>query len=166
MRLTEVEAYGGQGEDPGSHAFRGRTARNAVMFGQPGRLYTYLSYGIHVCANVVCGPDGQAAAVLLRAGEVVAGEDLARQRRGPRVPFRDLARGPGRLASALGIVLADRGRAVSSFPYRLVPAAAPLPFAVSPRTGVAGPGGSDQFSWRFWLPGEETVSPYRAAVRR
>ncbi len=100
--LTEVEAYDGP-DDPASHAWRGRTPRNAVMFGPPGFLYVYFSYGMHWCANVVAGPDGTATAVLLRAGRVVEGHDLARERRGPRVADRSLARGPACLTQALGI---------------------------------------------------------------
>ncbi len=103
VRLTEVEAYDG-GNDPGSHAYRGETRRNAVMFGPAGRLYVYFTYGMHHCCNVVCGPEGTANAVLLRAGEVVDGLDEARARRG-RSSDRDLARGPGRLCQALGIDL-------------------------------------------------------------
>jgi DNA-3-methyladenine glycosylase len=98
VRLTEVEAYGGA-SDPASHAFRGRTARTEVMFGPPGRLYVYFSYGMHWAANIVCGPDGTASGMLLRAGEVVEGLEVARSRRG-RAADRDLARGPGRLTQA------------------------------------------------------------------
>ncbi|ERK69342.1 DNA-3-methyladenine glycosylase, partial [Leifsonia aquatica ATCC 14665] len=97
LRITEVEAYIGDGLDPGSHAFRGRTKRNAVMYGPPGHLYAYFTYGMHVCANVVCSPEGEATAVLLRAAEVVEGESLAEVRRvgasGRTIPHRDLARG-------------------------------------------------------------------------
>src|SRR5436305_10745538 len=99
VRLAEVEAYAG-GHDPASHAFRGRTRRNAVMFGPGGHLYVYFTYGMHFCMNVVCGPDGHAAAVLLRAGVVIDGLDVARARRGA-VADRDLARGPARLPKAL-----------------------------------------------------------------
>ena len=103
IRLTEVEAYGGAGEDPGSHAFRRLTPRNATMFGPPGRAYVYFTYGMHWCLNIVTRPEGTAGAVLLRAGEVVEGAEVARQRRGPRVTDRDLARGPARLTIALGV---------------------------------------------------------------
>jgi DNA-3-methyladenine glycosylase len=118
IRITEVEAYGGS-DDAASHAFRGRTNRNAVMFGPPGHLYVYLSYGIHCCANVVCGPEGIATAVLLRAGTAVEGEGTIRSRRGEGVPAARLLDGPGKLCQALGIdrsfdgadLLAPRGRA-------------------------------------------------------
>lgn len=112
VRITEVEAYQGE-QDPGSHAYRGRTSRNAVMFGEPGHLYTYRHLGLHTCMNIVCGPDGEAAAVLLRAGEVVAGEPVARRRRlaaGVVTRSVDLARGPARLTVALGVTMADYGR--------------------------------------------------------
>ncbi|MEO7148116.1 MAG: DNA-3-methyladenine glycosylase, partial [Terrimesophilobacter sp.] len=108
LRITEVEAYRGS-VDPGSHAFRGKTNRNAVMFGEPGHLYTYFTYGMHTCANVVCGPEGQASGCLLRAGEIVEGIDLARARRPLAKADRDLARGPARLTVAAGITLADGG---------------------------------------------------------
>src|SRR6478752_590720 len=103
VRLTEVEAYAGTGEDPGSHAHNGRTTRNAVMFGPAGHLYVYFTYGMHWCANVVCGPAGTASGVLLRGGEVVEGESLAFARRSAAKRADDLARGPARLATALGI---------------------------------------------------------------
>lgn len=166
VRISEVEAYSGEGLDPGSHAHRGRGKRNAVMFGPPGRLYTYFTYGMHVCANVVCGPEGSAAAVLLRAGEVIEGEELARQRRGSAVPFRDLARGPARLVTALGIPLDDGGADLFSEPYRLEPARTPPTYEATARTGVSGQGGTAEFAWRFLVPGDPTVSPYRAHVPR
>nr|WP_282595193.1 DNA-3-methyladenine glycosylase [Naasia sp. SYSU D00057] len=165
LRITEVEAYSGEGSDPGSHAHRGRSRRNEVMFGPSGHLYTYFTYGMHVCANVVCLPEGRAGGLLLRAGEIVEGEELARARRGEGVPSRDLARGPARLAVAMGIPLSDGGSDLFAAPYRLeLPSAPAEGYAVSPRTGVSGEGGTETFPWRFFLPHEPTVSPYRRHV--
>lgn len=163
VRLTEVEAYLGE-SDPGSHAFRGPTRRTAVMYGPAGRLYVYFTYGMHVCANVVCGADGEATAVLLRAGEVVAGIDVARSRRITSKTDADLARGPARLCVALGVTLADDG-AVLGEEFRLdLPPHPVASVATGPRTGVSGAGGSDAYPWRFWIPGDPTVSPYKAHV--
>ncbi|WP_167047702.1 DNA-3-methyladenine glycosylase [Salinibacterium sp. ZJ454] len=164
VRLTEVEAYLGEGSDPGSHAFRGLSKRNAVMFGQPGHLYTYFTYGMHVCANVVCSPEGSASGILLRAGEVVQGLELARERRTTSRRDIDLARGPARLAVALGITLTDGGSDLAASDIRLDLPNEPAPFATGPRTGVSGAGGSQHFPWRFWIPGDPTVSPYKAHV--
>jgi DNA-3-methyladenine glycosylase len=167
VRLTEVEAYSGVGTDPASHAHRGRTPRNAVMFGEPGHLYVYFTYGMHWCLNVVCGPVGEASAVLLRAGEVVSGLAAARERRG--VPAdRDLARGPARLAVALGLdgsangssLVDGNGPAVLRLPDSPVPDAL---IQTGPRVGVAG--GHDT-PWRFWLAGDPSVSAYRRHVPR
>jgi DNA-3-methyladenine glycosylase len=173
VRLTEVEAYGGA-HDPGSHAFRGLTRRNAAMFQGGGILYVYFTYGMHHCANVVCGPAGQGSAVLLRAGEVVAGTEIARARRGARRPAAvvrdvDLARGPARLADALGLTLADDGQPLTPAGRIClrVPSTPSRDVERGPRVGVAGPGGeATGFSWRYWLPGEPTVSQYRAAKPR
>lgn len=165
VRLTEVEAYGGA-EDPGSHAHRGRTLRNAVMFGPPGHLYVYRHMGLHHCANVVTGPEGQASAVLLRAGEVVDGVDLARARRLAGGVVRrdvDLARGPARLAVALGLTVADDGLDLLGCSVDLAVATSP-PAAVASggRVGVAWPGGDPAtFPWRLWLEGDPAVSAYR-----
>ncbi|MBA2446327.1 MAG: DNA-3-methyladenine glycosylase, partial [Nocardioidaceae bacterium] len=121
VELTEVEAYAGE-RDPASHAFRGSTPRNEVMFGPPGRLYVYLSYGMHWCANVVTGADGQASAVLLRAARVVEGVDVARSRRGARVLDRALARGPACLTQALGMDSSHNAiDLLGGGPLRLVP---------------------------------------------
>lgn len=190
LRLTEVEAYDGD-TDPGSHAFRGRTRRNATMFGEPGHLYVYRHLGLHHCVNVVCGPEGAASAVLVRAGEVLGGPEsdgvaLARSRRraaGVARTDRDLARGPARLAVALGLDLSDdgaditapEGDVVLSRPLeRSAPSARSLVgmqaqvgtpvVRTGPRVGVSGEGGSaDRFPWRLWLDAEPTVSAYRKA---
>ena len=167
MRLTEIEAYRGE-TDPGSHAFRGPTPRTRIMFERPGTLYVYLSYGMHVCANIVTSPFGEASAILVRAGEVVDGLELARSRRPTSKTDADLARGPARLCVALGITLTDNGDDLETGAIRLeVPdaAAAPVAFAQGPRTGVSGAGGSDEYPWRFWIPGDPTVSPYKSSPR-
>ena len=165
VRLTEVEAYLGE-TDPGSHAFRGVTPRTRTMFGEPGHLYVYFSYGMHVCANVVCSPAGTASAVLLRAGEVVDGVDTARERRTTSRLDDDLARGPARLTKALGIELGDDAAALDALPFALEPADEPSPFVTGPRVGVSGDGGTDAFPLRFWIPGDPTVSVYRPSVPR
>jgi DNA-3-methyladenine glycosylase len=156
VRLTEVEAYAGP-DDPGSHAHRGRTPRNAVMFGPPGHLYVYFVYGMHHCANLVTGPEGSPGAVLLRAGEVVAGRDLARDRR-PGSSDRDLARGPARLCTALGIGLADNGMRPD-----LVPGDPPDEMSSGPRVGLRH---AAERPWRFWSTGDPTASVYRPAAPR
>lgn len=165
VRLTEVEAYDGE-NDPGSHAYRGRTARNAVMFGPAGHLYVYLSYGMHHCCNVVTGVEGRASAVLLRAGEVVAGTDLARSRRGARTPDRGLARGPGCLCQALGIDRRHDGADLlapgASLTLELGEPVAPERVASGHRVGVTH--GHDH-PWRFWIPGEPSVSAYKRSPR-
>ena len=173
VRLTEVEAYRGEA-DPGSHAYRGRTARNAAMFEAAGGIYVYFTYGMHYCVNIVCGPRGLSRAVLLRAGEVTGGADLARRRRPAARTDRDLARGPARLCQALGLSRSDDGARLGGPGDRIwlaLPAPGAEPDAASirrgPRTGVAGPGGDGTaFPWRFWIDGEPTVSPYRPAAPR
>jgi len=163
VRITEVEAYAGE-RDPASHAFRGRTARNAVMFGPPGHLYVYFSYGMHHAGNVVCGPEGTASGALLRSGEVVEGVPRARTRRGDRVRDRDLARGPGRLAQALGLTLDDGGADLfGDGPVRLELHAYPVAtIASGPRVGVSVE--ADR-PWRFWVLGDPYVSDYKRSPR-
>lgn len=165
VRLTEVEAYDGA-DDPGSHAYRGRTRRNEVMFGEAGHLYTYFSYGMHVCANVVCGSAGVAGGILLRAGEVVEGIAEARARRVTSRTHADLARGPARLALALGITLDDGGCDLATGPVTLALGEPIAGWRSGPRTGVSGAGGGHEFPWRFWIAGDPTVSPYRAHAPR
>lgn len=171
VRLTEVEAYLGPADslhpDPGSHTFRGPTPRNAPMFGPAGHLYVYFTYGLHHCANIVCGPPGVASAVLLRAGAVTAGQALAAYRRPTSKSPADLARGPARLAKALGLTTADSGRDALAEPFSLVLPPSPAGgISSGPRVGVAGAGGSDQYAWRFWITGDPTVSAYKAAKPR
>ncbi|WP_030446087.1 DNA-3-methyladenine glycosylase [Actinocatenispora sera] len=167
LRLTEVEAYAGAGGDPASHAHRGRTPRNAVMFGPAGVAYAYFVFGAHWCFNIVCGADGEAAAVLLRAGEVVDGVELARERR-PNATDRDLARGPARLGRALAIGAEVNGTSVidGTGPLHLTPPTTPVPpesVSAGPRVGVAA---AHDVPWRFWISGDRTVSPYRRHVPR
>ncbi|MCC2335141.1 DNA-3-methyladenine glycosylase [Cellulomonas sp. zg-Y908] len=173
VRLTEVEAYGGE-DDPGSHAYRGRTGRNAAMFAEPGRLYVYRHLGLHHCVNVVTEPAGRPSAVLLRAGEVVEGADLAWERRaraGVVDSARQLARGPARLAVCLGLDLAANGADLTEpsggvlLRRRDVRTVQPA-VASGPRVGVSGAGGDGALHpWRLWLTHERTVSAYRPAYR-
>jgi DNA-3-methyladenine glycosylase len=172
VELTEVEAYAGR-SDPASHAYRGKTQRNAVMFGPPGHAYVYFTYGMHFCVNLVClGEEGSASAVLLRAGAVIAGEDLARARRtrgATSVASRDLARGPARLCQALDIDRSLDGADVcaADSPLRVCAGAGnrvrSAKIATGPRVGVSS---AAEIPWRFWYEGEPTVSVYRAHVPR
>ena len=188
VELTEVEAYAGR-SDPASHAYRGKTARNAVMFGPPGHAYVYFTYGMHFCVNVVClGEEGSASAILLRAGRVIAGEELAcaRRTRGTTaIAPRDLARGPARLCQALGIDRSQNGADMVSAgsPLRmlsgagnparsallapgdetLIHPATPRRIVTGPRVGVSS---AAEIPWRFWYDGDPTVSVYRAHVPR
>ncbi|MET7612071.1 DNA-3-methyladenine glycosylase [Streptomyces seoulensis] len=168
LRLTEVEAYDGP-NDPGSHAYRGRTPRNDVMFGPPGHVYVYFTYGMWHCMNLVCGPEGTASGVLLRAGEIVEGAELTRERRLSARNDKELAKGPARLATALDVDRSLDGTdacAPGDTPIRVL-AGTPVPpeqVRSGPRTGVAGDGGVHP--WRFWIADDPTVSPYRAHVPR
>ncbi len=165
VRLTEVEAYEGL-DDPASHAFRGATPRTSVMFGPAGHLYCYFTYGMHWCANIVCDVDGRAAAVLLRAGEVVEGLPAARARRPTARRDVELARGPARLASCLGLGRAQNGvdLCVDGADVELVSMRSRRPaVAAGPRVGITK--GVEQ-PWRFWLPDDPTVSTFRAGARK
>jgi DNA-3-methyladenine glycosylase len=165
--IVEVEAYGGPLDGPwpdaAAHSFRGPTGRNKVMFGPAGRLYTYRSHGIHVCANVVCATEGVAAAVLLRAAAVEAGIDTAQARRGASTRPVALARGPGNFCSALGITMEDNG-------IDLFDTNSPVQLTLNgehagvdgPRVGVSK--AADR-PWRFWLAGRPEVSLYRRSPR-
>jgi DNA-3-methyladenine glycosylase len=183
VELTEVEAYAGQ-TDPASHAYRGQTARNAVMFGPPGHAYVYFTYGMHFCVNLVCLGADSASAVLLRAGRVIEGEDLARARRttrgaggapgGAALAVRDLARGPARLCQALAIDRSQDGAdvCVASSPLRVrreqtdagtTARSGEKSVCHGPRVGVSA---AADVPWRFWLEGEPTVSAYKPYVAR
>jgi DNA-3-methyladenine glycosylase len=166
VRLTEVEAYLGAGEDPASHSYRGMTPRNAVMFGPPGHAYVYFTYGMHWCANVVCRPEGISGGVLLRAGEVISGLEPARSRRPAARRDVDLARGPARLANALALTGAQNGQDLcdgGGLRLRAGPRIEPAQVATGPRVGVAAGATSP---WRFWLAQEPTVSVYRPSTPR
>jgi DNA-3-methyladenine glycosylase len=195
VALTEVEAYHGSA-DPASHAYRGQTHRNAVMFGPPGHAYVYFTYGMHFCVNLVCMPEGTASAVLLRAGRVVEGADLASARRtAPGPGGRDLARGPARLCQALGIAREQNGADVCdpSSPLRVrwpepaeaglsgaqaygagtgdgtvtaVPGPAELAGAAISSGPRVGVSAAGELPWRFWITGDPTVSVYRPYAPR
>ncbi|MFC1414963.1 DNA-3-methyladenine glycosylase [Streptacidiphilus sp. N1-12] len=166
LRITEVEAYEGA-TDPAAHGFRGRTARNATMFGPAGHLYVYWIYGMHHAANLVCGDPDESHGVLVRAGEVLRGHPSVLSRRLTAKRPAELAQGPGRLALALGIDrtldgtdVCDPGSAVQA--HR----GSPLPGSQvrsGPRTGVSS---AHETPWRFWADGDPTVSAYRRHVPR
>jgi DNA-3-methyladenine glycosylase len=164
VRVVEVEAYDGP-TDPASHTYNGKTQRNWVMFGPAGHLYVYFTYGMHHAANVSAGPEGRGSGVLLRAGEVISGIEIARSRRGPRISDRDLARGPGRLTQALGITLADNGTDLfTGGEITLTSSADPVSeIEVGPRVGVSK---AIDRPWRFWIAGDPCVSIYRRATVR
>jgi DNA-3-methyladenine glycosylase len=165
VRICEVEAYDGA-VDPASHAYNGKTDRNFVMFGPAGHLYVYFTYGMHHACNVSAGPVGRGCGVLLRSGEVIAGHDEARPRRGSRIVDRDLARGPGRLAQALGVTRADNGADLLSGDgeITLTPPSHPVTkINTGPRVGITK---AVDLPWRFWIPDSPYVSAYRPGVVR
>jgi DNA-3-methyladenine glycosylase len=155
--IVETEAYDGA-NDPASHAWRGRTQRNAVMFGPPGRAYVYFTYGMHYCLNTVTGPVGQASAVLLRAIQPIVGPDLMRERRGTHIPDRDLARGPGRLCQALGITTADDGTDLAGDALWISETSgdvSTLAIAATPRIGITR---AAERPWRFVVCDNQYIS--------
>jgi len=161
VRLVELEAYRGA-DDPAAHSYRGRTARNSVMFGPPGHLYVYFVYGMHFCANISCLPDGEPGAVLLRAAEVVSDVGVARLCRPTARCDAELARGPARLASLLGLRREHNGLDLTdpTSPVRLLPGD-PVPaeqVRTGPRVGVAA---AQDRPWRYWVHGSPAVSAYR-----
>ncbi|MEO6504089.1 MAG: DNA-3-methyladenine glycosylase [Jatrophihabitantaceae bacterium] len=173
VRITEVEAYEGS-LDAASHAFRGQTKRNAVMFGEAGRLYCYFVYGMHWCANVTCGEPGAAAAVLFRAAEILDGAPVAQARTQAstrtRLSAAKLASGPARLARVLGLTgectgldLLDPGSPVQLTGLGVTGGQPPVDYHTGPRVGVAA---AAEHPWRFWLPGQPSVSAYRPGGRR
>ncbi|MGB6181670.1 MAG: DNA-3-methyladenine glycosylase [Rhodococcus sp. (in: high G+C Gram-positive bacteria)] len=168
LEIVETEAYGGGPDgpwpDPASHSFRGRTQRTSVMFGPSGHLYIYRSYGIHLCINVVCGPDDDAAAVLIRAGDVVDGMSSARRRR-PAASATSLARGPGNVGSALGVDPTHNGCDLldpNSAVTLVLPDQPVRDIGCGPRVGVSR--AADRH-WRFWSAHSPSVSAYRRSPR-
>lgn len=167
LRITEVEAYAGP-DDPASHAYRGPNARNAAMFGPPWHAYVYRHMGLHTCFNIVVGEEGVATGVLVRAGEVIDGAEVARARRLVKGTVRrdvDLASGPARLTVALGITISDTGAPLDGSTGILLARHEPLPAAAissGPRVGV---GSARDVPARFWITGDPTVSTYKPAPR-
>ncbi|MDO5032168.1 DNA-3-methyladenine glycosylase [Corynebacterium sp.] len=155
VRITEVEAYLGKA-DEASHTFRGQTPRNAAMFGPPGRLYVYASYGIHRNGNIVCAPEGTGQGCLLRGGEVIDGVEAARARRGD-TDFFNLARGPGNLGKALGLTLEDNGT-----PVQLTERDEEPEWVRGPRIGISK---NTEAALRFWIPFDKSVSARRGLPR-
>jgi DNA-3-methyladenine glycosylase len=151
-RIVEVEAY--DGEDPASHGFRGRTERNRSMFGPPGHAYVYRSYGIHWCLNLVCGSEGVAEAILVRALEPTEGLDAIRARRGLE-DERLLCAGPGRLCQALGITGSHDGLALDEPPFALLAAPGEVDVVSGPRVGITR---AADVPWRYALAGSRFLS--------
>lgn len=171
VRLTEVEAYLGPADsdapDPGAHSYRGKTNRNAVMFGPPGHLYVYFTYGLHFCANLVCRPEGTSSGCLMRAGEVVEGLELARLRRPTSKRDSELAQGPARLTKAMGISGEHNGiPALAGEVTVRLPETPVSGVMTGPRVGISGSGGTAEYPWRFWIGGDPTISRFKPGVIR
>lgn len=161
-RITETEAY--RDDDQASHTYRGQTPRNEVMFGDPGRLYVYLSYGMHYCANAVSHVDGRSGGVLMRAGTVLEGRPVARARRGNPRSDQQLARGPGCLAQALGLTLDAGGADLchDTSAVRIYSDGVRPPISSGPRVGVRL---AADVHWRYWATGDKSVSAYKRSPR-
>ena len=156
-RIVEVEAY--DGEDPASHGYRGRTERNAAMFGPPGRAYVYRSYGVHWCLNLVCEGEGAASAVLVRALEPTHGIECMRERRGV-ADARLLCSGPGRLCQALGVTRELDGRPLDEPPFELRAGESRSAVVAGPRVGISR---AVSLPWRYGEAGSRFLSrPLRA----
>ena len=153
IRITEVEAYLGA-TDPAAHNYRGMTKQNRAMFGPPGRLYVYRSYGIHLACNIVCAPEGGGQGCLLRAGEVIHGIPRALDRRGLR-PLNRLAQGPGNFGAALGADLGLNGVSIFSARLGFIDRVAEPEIVVGPRIGISK---NADAPLRFWIPNHPTVS--------
>ncbi|PYI37396.1 DNA-3-methyladenine glycosylase [Arthrobacter psychrolactophilus] len=171
VRLSEVEAYLGPHDsadpDPGAHSYRGKTDRNGAMFGPPGHLYVYFTYGMHFCANLVCRPEGTSSGCLMRAGEIVEGLELARSRRPTAKNDVELAQGPARLTKALGLSRVHNGiPALGGEVTVTLPAFPETAVRTGPRVGISGPGGTESFPWRFWIDGDPTVSKFKPGAVR
>ncbi|MDU0479668.1 DNA-3-methyladenine glycosylase [Staphylococcus chromogenes] len=167
IRVTEVEAYLGA-DDAAAHSARGRTRANAALFGPPGRLYVYHSYGIHKAGNIVAHPPGGSGGVLLRAGEVIAGLDEVRARRGANIPDHRLASGPGNFGKALGLQITDNSSPISlasegRFRLQLRPAEQHPDIVMGPRIGITK---NADALLRYWLPGDPTVSARKTWAQR
>nr|WP_041407081.1 DNA-3-methyladenine glycosylase [Segniliparus rotundus] len=170
-RIVEVEAYGsdpaGLWPDPAAHSYPGPTPRNRIMFGPAGRLYVYRSMGLHVCANVVTGPEGCGSGVLIRSGEIISGhQGVQARRRGIADPVR-WARGPGNFGQALGVTLADAGADLldPNSPLRLQ-FGEPVPddqISTGPRVGISKAAARP---WRLWISDSKAVSPFRPGGRK
>jgi DNA-3-methyladenine glycosylase len=164
IRLTETEAYAGV-DDPAAHAVRGRRPTTEALFGPPGTLYCYLSYGVHICANLVCEAEAGGSAVLLRAGDVIEGIELARHRRSSGqaklIPDAQLARGPGNLGLALGLSLQHSGWQAGQ-DFEVVPRLSVPEITCGPRVGVSV---ANAREWRYWITGAASVSSYSRSPR-
>jgi DNA-3-methyladenine glycosylase len=158
--IVEVEAY--DSEDPAAHGFRGRTPRNASMFGPPGHAYVYRSYGIHWCLNFVCEGEGSPAAVLIRALEPTHGIDEMRRRRGLDDP-RLLCAGPGRLCQALGVTREQDGLPLDQPPFELLPPDSPREIVTAPRIGISV---ATDLPWRYCAAASRYLSRPVAVLKR